>query len=119
MYLLYTERMTRHVPGVTHGRRRRGLLGGILRFVRALFLYLRDALHDDLIDVLRNGKLFLGMLLAGIGLLSFSSDRYCDGNTSSYYACTRPSTYYYYPWWAIALVIIGSFLIVLWFLRRK
>jgi hypothetical protein len=80
---------------------------------------IKDAIAVDLEEMIRHGRLFLGLILTLAGLLSFTSDRYCDGNASSYYACTRPATYYYYPWWAIVLVILGSFLIVLWFLRRQ
>lgn len=79
----------------------------------------KDAIAVDAEEIIRHGRLFLGLALTLSGLLSFSSDRYCDGNASSYYACTRPATYYYYPWWAITLTLVGSFLIVLWFLRRQ
>jgi len=111
--------MTEHSGPKPRGRRRRGLLRRTVRIVRALTLWGSDLLHDDFSTVWRNGRLFFGLVLSTIGLLSFASDRYCDGNTSSYYACTRPSTYYYYPWWAIILVIVGSLLIVLWFLRIR
>lgn len=74
---------------------------------------------NDGVYVLREGRLFLGMLLLAVGLLSFASDRYCDGTASTHFACTRPTTYYYYPWWAIVLVILGTFLVLLWWLRRR
>ena len=85
----------------------------------AVVLFFRDAITDDLAIVWKHGRLFLGLILTIVGLLSFAADRYCDGNTSINYACTRPSSYYYYPWWAILLIILGSFSIVLWFLRKK
>jgi hypothetical protein len=73
----------------------------------------------DLANIVEHGRLFLGTFLTLVGILSFASDRYCDGNTSAYYACTRPATYYYYPWWATLLIILGSFSVMLWFLRKK
>lgn len=76
-------------------------------------------LSRDAVVVVSHLRLFLGMLLALIGLLSFASDLYCDGNVSSYYACTRPSTYYYYPWWATLLIVLGVTLVVIWFLRQR
>lgn len=78
-----------------------------------------DYSRDDIRTVVRNGKLFLGMTFFVVGLFSFVSDRYCDGNVASYYACTRPATYYYYPWWAVILVLVGVTLVTLWFLQRR
>ena len=64
-------------------------------------------------------RLVLGLVFVVVGLLSFASDRYCDGTVSSHYACTNPSTYYFYPWWTIMLTAIGAVLCVLWFLRAR
>ncbi len=64
-------------------------------------------------------RLFVGLTLAIIGILSFASDRYCDGNTSVAYTCTRPATYYFYPSWAIGLVVVGAVLVGTWVLRRE
>lgn len=91
----------------------------VLRISKAMLLFLRDKISDDIILIAQHGRLFFGMLLAGVGVLSFASDRYCDGNASSYYACTRPATYYYFPWWAIVLIITGIVFITLWYLRKK
>lgn len=89
------------------------------RFVGALGQMVKEVLIDDLHTLGTNLRLFFGLGATLVGLLSYTSDRYCDGNTSTYYACTRPSTYYYYPWWAILLVVVGSWSVVLWFLRKK
>ena len=104
----------------------RGLIRRVWRFVKRVLFVVKflstsvaDAFSVDIDDILRNSRLFLGSVMILVGVLSFSSDRYCDGNASSYYACTRPSTYYFYPWWAIALVVVGSTLTILWFLRRQ
>jgi len=107
------------------GRFFRALLRRIVRATKRLFLIgkylvltLTSGVADDVELIRTNLKIVLGSMLTVVGALSFASDRYCDGNTSSYYACTRPATYYYYPWWAVLLVVIGVTLIVLWFLRR-
>lgn len=100
-------------------RVRVGRMGKMWRTVVAVVLFFRDAVMEDLARIWKHGRLFLGMVLTTLGVLSFASDRYCDGNTSAYYACTRPATYYYYPWWAILLILLGSCSIVLWFLRKK
>jgi hypothetical protein len=90
-----------------------------LRTVAAFFVFLKDKIQEDIIQIAHNGRLFLGILFVLLGTFSFASEKYCDGNTSSYYTCTRPATYYYYPSWAIMLIILGTFFIVLWFLRLK
>jgi hypothetical protein len=106
-------------PRRSFGKRTGRLFRRALFALGSLALWIRDGLADDLIVLAKNMRLFLGTALVLIGVLSIASDRYCDGNTSSYYACTRPSTFYYYPWWAILTITLGSFLIVLWFLRRR
>jgi len=107
--------------GIKNAKRRRGFsIGRVMRrMLRALLLFLRDKVYEDVVLITRNWRLFLGMLFTSVGLLSFSSDMYCDGNTSAYYACTRPATYYYYSSWAIFFIVLGSFLVVLWFLRGR
>ena len=116
----YTVGMLEREKMPTSRRRRRG---GFVRRVflttGAFVLYIRDALFDDFRVMWREGRLFVGLFFVTVGLLSFASDKYCDGNTSSHYACTRPSTYYYYPWWAVACVVLGSFFVCLWFVRRQ
>ena len=87
-------------------------IGYSLRAIGALF-------GADITQIVHAWRLFLGATLVVIGILSFASDRYCDGNTSTYAACTRPSTYYYYPWWGVGLVVLGTLLVTLWMLRRK
>lgn len=69
--------------------------------------------------VVREFDLFLGNALILIGLLSFESDKYCDGNTADYLSCTRPSTYYYFDYLDIALIILGSTLVIAWFLKQR
>lgn len=91
----------------------------VLFTLGALVLFVRDELAHDVQDIVAHGRLFLGTALTIIGVLSFESDKYCDGNAANYYSCTRPDTYYFYPWWAILLIIAGVYFVVLWFLRRK
>lgn len=93
-------------------RRKSGVFGAIGRVVaRTVFADMRICISA--------WRLVVGLLLVVSGLLAFASDRYCDGTASAYYACTNPSTYYYYPWWAIMLTAIGVVLCVLWFLRAR
>jgi hypothetical protein len=89
------------------------------RVIGAVWRMLCDAFVDDVHTLFAHLRLFLGVGATVVGLLSYTSDRYCDGNTSTYYACTRSSTYYYYPWWAIVLVVAGLYGVVLWFLRSR
>ncbi len=98
---------------------KRGVVWRTMRIIGAIYLFVYDKIRDDVTYVMYNMRLFIGVALFIVGLLSFASDRYCDGNTSNYYACTRPTTYYYYPWWSVMLIIAGSFFIVLWFLRKN
>ncbi len=100
-------------------QRKRGFLSVTFRTIGALVRFLFEKMREDVAVMLINARLYIGLAFLIVGLLSFSSGKYCDGNSSSYYACTRPSTYYYYSWWATILVVVGSFFIVLWFLRRK
>ena len=100
-------------------KKRRGIVRVLMRIVGAFYFFVYDIVVDDIKVILYNSRLFAGIALVIVGILSFGSGKYCDGNTSNYYACTRPSTYYYYSWWAIALIVMGSFSIVLWFLRKK
>lgn len=64
-------------------------------------------------------ELFLGAALVAIGLLSFESDKFCDGNTADYLSCTRPSTYYFFDWLDVTLIILGIFLILIWVLKTR
>jgi hypothetical protein len=103
------------------GKKRRGFvfIRLVFRMGKAMLLFLKDKIYEDFELMLYHGRLFFGIILTGIGMLSFTSDRYCDGNTSSFYACTRPATYYYYPWWAILCTLLGTVFVTLWFLRKK
>lgn len=64
-------------------------------------------------------ELFVGTALVLVGMLSFESDKFCDGNTADYLSCTRPSTYYYYSSLDIAVIIVGVFLVLFWVLRTR
>ncbi len=111
--------MNERVRKQVRGRSKVGAVTRVLFTMGAFVLFLWDALRDDLKLVWNNGRLFVGIAMSCVGILSYASSTYCDGTVSDHYSCTRPSTYYYYPWWAIALVTFGSFFIVLWFLRKK
>lgn len=95
----------------------------IVRYVSLYTLYLFDrfliAGADNIRLAVRELGLFLGLGALLMGLLNFESDRYCDGNTSQYLSCTRPSTYYYFDTLDIALIIFGVFAITLWLLKRR
>lgn len=69
--------------------------------------------------VAREVDIFVGTAFFVVGMLGIESDKYCDGNTADYLSCTRPSTYYYYSWFDITLVILGIFLIIIWFLKKR
>lgn len=64
-------------------------------------------------------ELFLGAALTIVGVLSFNSDKYCDGNTVEYLSCTRPNTYYYFSGFDIALVVVGVSLILIWVVKNR
>jgi hypothetical protein len=63
--------------------------------------------------------LFLGALLLLLGLLNWSSGKYCDGNTADYLSCTNPATYYYYNALEIGLIVLGALLILVWFVKNR
>ena len=67
----------------------------------------------------REKELFIGVALTVVGLLSFKSDKFCDGNTADYLSCTRPSAYHFYAPLDITIIVIGVFFILIWFLNRK
>ncbi len=68
---------------------------------------------------MREVELFSGMLFLLLGILNFESDRYCDGTIATHFACTHPSTYYYFDFLDITLIIAGAFFIAFWILKRK
>jgi hypothetical protein len=96
-----------------HGRHRTS--GGFMGAVDSVF----DFFVGSLRTIARDAELFIGVALTLVGLLSFHSDKFCDGNTADYLSCTRPSTYYYYSPLAITIVVLGVFLILIWFRRAK
>jgi hypothetical protein len=78
-----------------------------------------DSAEENAVIIKREVNLFLGAAFAIFGAFNFQSNKYCDGNAADYLSCTRPVTYYYYGVFEIALIILGAFLIMLWFLKRK
>ncbi len=80
---------------------------------------IRKHIFEDGVLVLWHWRLVLAIIMVVGGLLSFQSGRYCDGSTSDHFSCTRPSTYYYYPEWMVAVIVIGVILGVLWWLRDR
>ncbi len=76
--------------------------------------HLLTAIIDRLHTMIREKDLFLGLILLTIGLVSFESGRYCDGNTAEYLSCTRPATYYYFDWLDVICIILGVVFIALW-----
>lgn len=102
------------------------IIGRVARVVRIswlIMLYGLDRLVDATLEnarvIKREADLFIGIALSLIGVLTFQSSKYCDGNTADYLSCTRPSTYYYYGGLEITLIVVGVFFIALWFLKRK
>jgi hypothetical protein len=78
-----------------------------------------DFVTGALRTIARDSSLFIGIALTLVGLLSFQADKFCDGNTADYLSCTRPSTYYFYSPFDIAIIVIGAFLIVIWIRNRR
>lgn len=89
--------------------------GGVMRMLDGVF----DFFVRSLSTIAREAELFIGSALVLVGLLSIEADKFCDGNTADYLSCTRPSTYYFYSPLDIAIIIIGAFLVMLWFLNRR
>jgi hypothetical protein len=69
--------------------------------------------------VVKEIDLFAGAAFFIIGILGFESGRYCDGNSAEYLSCTRPATFYFYDAVHTALIVLGIFLIIVWFLKRS
>ena len=69
--------------------------------------------------VRRETDLFVGSALLLVGLFTFRSDKFCDGNTADYLSCTRPTAYHYYGWLQILLIVLGAFFILLWALKKR
>jgi hypothetical protein len=83
------------------------------------FESLWESAARDLNIVRREGNLFVGAILATIGIFHFRSGKYCDGNSVDYLSCTRPSAFHYYGGLEIFLIVAGVFFILLWFLKKK
>jgi hypothetical protein len=84
-----------------------------------IFNIVADVLEEHVHVLRREVQLFSGMAFIMAGVLHFQNGKNCDGNTADYLACTHPSTYYYYGWVEITLVIVGAFLLTFWLLRRQ
>ncbi len=87
--------------------------------VQYLFDRLLDIAGEKWSVIKQESDLVLGTALTIIGVFSFESAKYCDGNATDYLSCTRPSTYYYYGGFEIFLIIAGVFLVMIWFLKRR
>jgi hypothetical protein len=96
-----------------HGRAHKS--GGLMRGVDGIY----DFIVGSLQTIARDASLFIGVALTVVGLLSFHSDKFCDGNTADYLSCTRPSTYYFYSPVEIGIVVVGIFLIMIWMRNTK
>ena len=89
------------------------------RFVVFCLEYVADGLIEGYEVMRKEAGLFWGVLFIITGLFGFRSGRYCDGNTADYLSCTRPAAYYYYDTLHIILLVIGIFLIMIWFLKQN
>ena len=92
-------------------------IGGLI--VSHLFNSFLDRLAHFIEVLSKEIELFVGTALVLIGLFSFESDKFCDGNTADYLSCTRPSTYYYFGSLDIFCIVLGTFLILFWVLRSR
>ena len=93
------------------------------RLLWLLTLYGVDRLIDavgEYVGIIRGApELFAGTTLLLLGILNFESARYCDGNTADHLSCTRPATYYYFDWLDIALILLGVFFLMFWYLKEQ
>ena len=113
--------MTEHAS--KEGRTRTKGVSGFLTRVWVSIEYISVQIADMLTENVRIMRaeidLFLGSALVLLGGLNWSSAKYCDGNTSDYLSCTRPATYYYYGGFEIALVVFGTLLVLIWFVKNR
>lgn len=111
--------MTEHEQ--QEGGKKKG--GGIFRTawisVEYLSYHFAKGVGDNLRVMQRDANLFLGAAFTILGLLNWSSGKYCDGNTADYLSCTRPTAYYYFSAPMIALVLLGAMLILVWFVKNR
>jgi hypothetical protein len=78
-----------------------------------------DFISDHLRQLTREPALFLGAALLLVGLLSFESGKYCDGNTAQYLSCTRPAVYYYFDALDVTSAVLGAFFMLAWMVKRR
>ncbi len=88
--------------------------GAVMRSIESLFEFVTSSLRI----IAHEKALFMGVALTLVGLLSFESGKFCDGNTADYLSCTRPSTYYFFSPLEITIIVIGVFFILIWLLGR-
>jgi len=111
--------MEEQIRGGKPLRRRAGFIRSVFYSLGFLVLRLWEGILHDLERMWDHFRLFFGITLTTIGLLNFSSGAYCDRAVPDAYNCVRPSTYYYYSWETILVIVLGVTLIILWFLSRK
>jgi hypothetical protein len=87
--------------------------------IEFISVQIADAIMDYLWIIRRELELFSGTALVLVGLLHWSSSKYCDGNTADYLSCTNPVTYYYYDAFEITIIVLGAFLVMIWFLKNR
>lgn len=87
--------------------------------IERLFDILMDALVEYAHIIWREMEVFFGSALLLVGVFGFQNGKNCDGNTADYISCTNPSTFYYYDWLQIAVIVIGVFFIMLWFFKLR
>ncbi len=106
-----------------HQKERKGGAGRIFRTtwlsLEFIAFHLAKALGENVRVIRREVNLFLGSALSILGLLNWSTGKYCDGNTADYLSCTRPTAYYYYGWFSITLILVGVTLLLVWYVRNR
>lgn len=87
--------------------------------IEFLSVQLVEAIERDIAIIRHEADLFVGTLFLLLGGLNWSTGKYCDGNTADYLSCTRPDAYYYYSAFAVALIVLGVFLILIWAVKKR
>ena len=87
--------------------------------VEYLSVRVLEAIVEDLRIMREEIDLFLGAAFVLLGVMNWSTGKYCDGNSSDYLSCTRPTVYYYYGAFEIVLVVFGIALVLLWIVKRQ
>jgi hypothetical protein len=100
-------------------RKKGSFVSSVWITVEYLSSKLWDALVADARVVGEEANLFLGSLLFIVGLFNWSVGKYCDGNSSDYLSCTRPTVYYYYSAFEVVLMVVGASLVLVWLIERK